>query len=111
MADLTFFLSNTARFGEMTLGFLSRLAYNSGFLCKFAKVVVLRAQLSHCYMKVCLSNGFRLYHHKLNIKLLYYSSVLYSYTIKNLTVLSISPPFFHTAIPYNWYADDCVNES
>ena len=38
MADLTFFLSNTARFGEMTLGFLSRLAYNSGFLCKFAAI-------------------------------------------------------------------------
>ena len=33
---LDIFFSNTARFVEMTLGFLSRLAYNSGFLCKFA---------------------------------------------------------------------------
>ena len=37
MADLTFFLSNTARFGEMTLGFLSRLAYNSGFYVNLPK--------------------------------------------------------------------------
>ena len=49
---------------------------------------------SHYYMKVCLSNGFRLYHHKLNIKLLYYISVLYSYTIKNLTAFRFLPPIF-----------------
>ena len=52
---------------------------------------------SHYYMKVCLSNGFRLYHHKLNIKLLYYISVLYSYTIKNLTAFRF-PPIFRILI-------------
>ena len=48
---LDIFFSNTARFGEMTLGFLSRLAYNSGVLCKFAKRKELLAKQPYEYWR------------------------------------------------------------
>ena len=67
----------------MTLGFLSRLAYNSGVLCKFARE--LKADFHN------QKEAFAINHKSYKLKILIY---VYNYYIKHLKLLTTEGSWF-----------------